>query len=141
MCCKNKSKIHKIRRLEFLGDGFLNYHMKKLMCHRYPDTMIHTLGSHFSKLVSNRLLDQYAKIHGFSNGNRIEIHLGMLCEQNNLHDAELMVEEIFNFFVKQRKLDTVCVRDMAHVKPHIYNFKKITEINGFEFKPLDFVTI
>jgi len=133
MSCKNKSKIHNNRRLEFLGDGFLNYQVKKLMTARYPESMLKFMGIHFCQIVSNNHLSRFARTIGMVNGNAIEITIGRLCETNRMDEAEKMVEEIFNFYLSMRNLDMLAILNMTHVKPHVYSFDKVKNCDNFVF--------
>ncbi len=99
---KSKSKFLYIRQHEFVGDGFLNFHTKRILVEQFPYTSMECLNNLFHYTISNELLDRYATLAMLKTANQVEIELGRLVISNPQKALEL-VEAIVNFSIKHIK--------------------------------------
>lgn len=96
-----KSKIRHVRHYEFIGDGFLNYYVKRLMTERYPETAMFAYSEIFGKIIKNDTLRAFGNKYGYGSANNVEIRIGRFVTDGQFRDAEKLVEQIFNYVVNK----------------------------------------
>jgi hypothetical protein len=128
-----KSKKLYIRQYEFVGDGFLNFHTKRMLVNEFPMCSMECLNNLFHYVISNELLERYATYAMLKNANNVEVEIGKLVQYDEVKALEL-VESIIKFAIAHIKNLKLIKTDFVPIK---YSFGK--EVEKFKFTPLDIV--
>lgn len=99
-----KSKHLYIRQYEFVGDAFLNYHAKCYLIKKYPNSPLKVF-EQVGKLVSNEILQEFAKQNSLNDANTVEIIIGMFLSQDKENKAKLLIEKVIDFGLSYYKMD------------------------------------